>query len=143
MMTMGIKPGDAVLVIERRGEQQLVYNALVAGLSMDDRLAGVHGEPAIRACFVALRAKAGYVPDWPLATMPDVVHISHVDFIEGRAGLGYEELQGAVPGMCRFCKCTEQRACPGPCRWLDAERTVCSNLECAAKLLRERGLAWV
>lgn len=96
MTTMGIRPGDVVLVTERRGAQQLAYHALVAGFSMDEGLAGAHGEPAIEACFVALyaEARAGAGRALPTLTVPGVVHISHRDFVEGRAGLGYEELPG-------------------------------------------------
>jgi hypothetical protein len=139
MTTMGIRPGDAVLVIERRGEQQLVYNALVAGFSMDEKLAGTRGEPAIEACFVATHAEARNVRSGGLATLtvPKVVHISHRDFIEGRAGLGYEELPGPVQGICRYCGCTERRACPGGCSWANLEETVCSAPECMTKLIED------
>jgi hypothetical protein len=132
---MGIKPGDAVLVIEHRGEQQLVYNALVAGFSTDEKLAGRHGEPAIEACFVATYAEARYTRSGglPTLTVPGVVHISHRDFIEDRAGLGYEELPGLTPGVCRYCRCTEQRACPNGCVWVDEERTLCSASACVAR----------
>jgi hypothetical protein len=137
MTTMGIRPGDAVLVIERRGEQQLVYNALAAGFSMDETLAGTHGEPAIIAVFVGTHAdgRSRYTLEkgLPTLTVPRVVHISHRDFIEGRAGLGYEELPGPISGVCRYCRCTEQRACPGGCAWLDVESTVCSSPPCFAK----------
>lgn len=134
MRTMGIKPGDAVLVIERRGEQLLAYNALVAGFSMDERLAGKNGEPAIEASFVAVRARARSRDGGaPTVTLAGVVHISHRDFIEGRAGVGYEELPGPVQGMCRYCKCTDRRACPHGCSWLDTDRTVCSSPVCMEK----------
>ena len=92
MTTRGIKPGDAVLLIERRGEQQLAYNALVASFSMDEKLAGTHGEPAIKAVFVAQRGAMAWAQDDGVLKIPDVVHVSHRDFIEGRAGLGYEEI---------------------------------------------------
>ncbi len=96
---MGIRPGDAVLVMEHRGEQQLVYNALVVGFSMDESLAGTHGEPALRLCFVVPHLQPRYVYDGVRA-VPNVVHISHRDFVEGRARLGYEEQpqSGAVSG---------------------------------------------
>lgn len=137
MTTMGIRPGDAVLVIEQRGEQQLVYNGLVANLSMDERLAGTHGEPAIEASFVAIYADTRFRLDSGMATLtvPNVVHISHRDFAEGRAGLGYEEIQGLISGICRYCKCTDRRACRNGCAWLDPERTVCSSTRCWAKFL--------
>jgi hypothetical protein len=135
MTTMGIRPGDAVLVIERRGEQQLVYNALVAGFTMDEKLAGTHGEPAIAACFVSVQAGAHFDHCGALLEVSDLVHISHLDFVEGRAGLGYEELPGPVSGICRYCRCTEQRACPGGCAWLDDQRTVCSSEPCRDKFM--------
>jgi hypothetical protein len=131
---MGIKPGDVVLVIEHRGEQQLVYNALVAGFSMDEKLAGMRGEPAIEACFVAVYAECR-MRHGSLATLtvPGVVHISHRDFVEKRAGLGYEELPGPIPGICRYCRCSEMRACRGGCSWIDFQRTVCSTPSCVAR----------
>jgi hypothetical protein len=148
MRSMGISPGDAVLVIEHRGEQDIVYNALVAGISMEERLAGTHGEPAIEASFVADHARErigplpgvdyGVRPWHPTLSVPGVVHISHRDWIERRAGLAYEELPEAIPGMCRYCRCTANRACPGGCSWLYPEqRTVCSAPACEAKYVRE------
>jgi hypothetical protein len=121
MRTRGIAPGDAVLVVEHRGEQQIVYNALVAAISMQEKLAGTHGEPAITVAFVLTRhayseALGG---GYPVMTPHEVVHISHRDWIERRASLGYEELPAAVPGVCRYCRCTEQRACAGGCTWID------------------------
>ena len=29
-------------------------------------------------------------------------------------------------GTCRWCKCTEDHACPGGCAWADAGQTLCS-----------------
>jgi ParB/RepB/Spo0J family partition protein len=55
------------------------------------------------------------------------------------------EVQTSAPkkGTCRFCGCTEKKACkvrtiPGskqtqPCSWIDATKTICSNPECVAK----------
>lgn len=31
------------------------------------------------------------------------------------------------PGTCRVCGCTDERACPPTCAWVDAERTLCSR----------------
>ena len=91
MRTMGILPGDAVLVIEHRGEQQIVYNALVAGISMRQELLGMKGEPAIEAVFVARQGHTDLMEiGHAITSFDSVVHISHRDWIEGRAGLAYE-----------------------------------------------------
>ena len=150
MRTMGITPGESVLLVEHRGEQQIVYNALVAGISMDEKLAGAHGEPAIEVSFVAdsARERVGPLPDvdpaikpWhPTLVVAGVVHISHRDWLERRSSLGYEELPGPPPGVCRYCKCTERRACPGGCMWLYPERTVCSSPACVAKFAEDNQL---
>ena len=92
MRSMGISPGDAVFVIEHRGEQDIVYNGLVAGISMQEKLAGTHGEPAIEAAFVAQYHGSYGTKSHPILTAVEVVHTSHRDWIERRAGLGYEEL---------------------------------------------------
>ena len=31
-----------------------------------------------------------------------------------------------MSGRCRFCGCTEERACPGGCSWVNRELTICS-----------------
>lgn len=36
-----------------------------------------------------------------------------------------------TPGFCRFCGCTEAKACEGGCAWIDAEMTACSADACA------------
>lgn len=33
----------------------------------------------------------------------------------------------AVRGTCCVCGCTDTRACPGGCSWMNAERTLCSG----------------
>lgn len=38
-----------------------------------------------------------------------------------------------IAGVCRYCKCTDDRACDPPCSWVDKEETVCSNPVCVAK----------
>jgi hypothetical protein len=103
MRSIGIAPGDAVMVVEHRGEQQIVYNALVAGISMDEKLAGTHGEPAIEASFVLTRHQYSEAlgGGHPVMTERGVVHISHRDWIEGRAGLGYEELPEPIAHLLR------------------------------------------
>jgi hypothetical protein len=54
--------------------------------------------------------------------------------VDGRQAwpLRYEAPSG--PGLCRHCGCTEQRACPGGCAWVNAERTLCS--QCYERMLR-------
>lgn len=103
MRTIGIGPGDAVLVIEHRKEQQIIHNALVAGISMKQELAGAHGEPVIAASFIADRemdvSKDGSV--WfecPTLTVREIVHISHRDWIDRRASLGYQEIRSNMEG---------------------------------------------
>jgi hypothetical protein len=125
------RPGEPVLVVERRGEQQLVYHGLVSGISMREELVGTHGEPAIEVVFVAdghkLTAYQPNMREWhPTLVVPGVVHISHRDWIEGRAGLAYEELPGALIGVCAYCRCTGRRPCAGGCSWLDEYHLVCS-----------------
>jgi hypothetical protein len=91
MTTPGITRGCLVHLIERRGEQQIQHDALVLSMSMEQDLAGTHGEMAIDAVFVnALRAPSS---DWrdDLLHIRAVVHISHHDWIERRACIAYEE----------------------------------------------------
>ena len=150
MRTLGIKPGDAVLVVEHRGEQKIVYNAIVAGISMRGELRGPKGEPAIEAAFVADQARERVGPvsgidyttkPWhPTLAISGVVHISHRDWIERRAILGYEDLPEFTPGVCRYCRCTDARACAGGCAWLFPEHTVCSAPECEARWVYETKL---
>jgi len=37
-------------------------------------------------------------------------------------------------GVCRFCKCTHERACEPPCSWIDKYHTVCSSPGCVIAL---------
>ena len=94
MRSIGIAPGAGVLLIERRGEVQLVHNALVLRVSMDERLAGPKGEPSITAVFVLPEATLERA-----VQMPDAVHFLHRDWIEGRSAFGYEELPMPMPGV--------------------------------------------
>ena len=55
-----------------------------------------------------------------------------------------KEVHTSAPkkGTCRYCGCTEKKACevrtiPGskatqPCSWIDATKTICSNPKCVA-----------
>lgn len=48
-----------------------------------------------------------------------------------------------TPGQCRWCKCTEDDACPTGCSWADRQRTLCSEcvaLDHAMKTTRGRTL---
>ena len=133
MRTLGIAPGGNVLLIERRGGVELVHNALVVRISLDESNAGQKGEPWIMAAVVIPEAKAD-----PPVFFPNAVHVSHKDWTEGRSAFAYEELPGPTPGICMFCGCTEERACPGGCYWLDSTETVCSAEPCAARYREEQ-----
>ena len=39
-------------------------------------------------------------------------------------------------GTCQYCGCAENQACPGPCRWRDDTRTVCSACDDGEKIAR-------
>lgn len=43
----------------------------------------------------------------------------------------------ATSGVCRFCGCTEERACNPPCSWVDKNRTICSSVDCMARGRRD------
>jgi hypothetical protein len=132
MRTIGIQPGRNVLLVERRGDEFPAYNALVSGISMDEQLAGTKGEPSIEVAFI--------VPDGEMhrvLVVPEIVHVSHRDWIEGRVGLAYDELPYPPRGVCRFCLCTENRACAGGCAWLDIDATACSAPACKEKFWAE------
>ena len=47
-------------------------------------------------------------------------------------------LPQAFPGRCRYCKCTDARACPEGCSWYDLEQTVCDSLACVKRFVRAR-----
>jgi hypothetical protein len=36
-----------------------------------------------------------------------------------------------TPGQCRYCGCTDERACPGGCWWMDEAHTICSRCSAA------------
>ncbi len=78
---------------------------------------------------------------YALAIDPHNVHClteSHLDTwwlslsAEDKAEI-YEQRLGDAQERCRFCGCTQARACPGGCGWLDRHHTVCSAPSCAAK----------
>lgn len=55
------------------------------------------------------------------------------------------------PGVCRFCGCTETTPCTvpidegetGPCSWVDANATLCTNPNCVAQFSLDELLAMV
>jgi hypothetical protein len=42
-------------------------------------------------------------------------------------------LPATTPGRCRYCRCTDARACDEGCAWLDRHGTVCSSPECVQR----------
>jgi hypothetical protein len=50
-----------------------------------------------------------------------------------------------MTGQCRFCRCSEDRACRletgETCHWTDAEQTLCSNPKCLVAADRARRAA--
>jgi hypothetical protein len=51
-----------------------------------------------------------------------------------------------APGTCRWCGCTDERACDVGCSWTDRTHTLCSACQKLDQSLRSRGgrqmLAW-
>jgi hypothetical protein len=43
------------------------------------------------------------------------------------------------PGTCRFCGCTEGRACVDGCSWANEEETICNSQQCLARFRAEIG----
>ena len=54
----------------------------------------------------------------------------------------YELTLGDEDERCRFCGCTQNRACEGGCAWLDTNHTVCSARPCAEKY-KASLIAWL
>lgn len=52
-----------------------------------------------------------------------------------------------TPGTCRFCGCTEDRACRlptgEPCSWFDRMRTICNNPACICQYFQAESRAAV
>lgn len=42
-----------------------------------------------------------------------------------------------IPGVCRYCKCTDQHACAGGCSWWDTQHTVCTTNRCVRKAVAD------
>lgn len=49
------------------------------------------------------------------------------------------EDESGEAGVCRFCGCTDDDACPGGCSWANEEQTVCSSPDCLAQFRAETG----
>lgn len=88
MSTLALRPADRIDLLERRGEVCVTHHAPAGQLSMDEKLAGAHGEPSLRAVFL-LTDSDGLVQ---VRDVENVVHCSHVDWTEGRVGLAYCEV---------------------------------------------------
>lgn len=43
------------------------------------------------------------------------------------------DLNTVASGRCRYCRCTDARACEDGCWWVDAEQTVCSTRTCVER----------
>ena len=50
------------------------------------------------------------------------------------------KLKPATPGRCRYCRCTDNRACEYGCSWADAEHTVCDSPSCLGRWAKALGL---
>ena len=133
MRTIGLKPGDPVLVIRRAAGQETVHNGLVLYLSMDEAIAGASGEMPIGVTFVR--------GEWGPEAWCEVPHFTSPGWATTRSGCAYEELPAPF-GVCRYCGCTERRACVDgngePCRWMDADQTVCSSFSCFERLTEDQ-----
>jgi hypothetical protein len=127
MTSIDLAPGCVVLVLERMKDHEHVCEGLVQSVSLREDRAGFYGEPVINVVYV--REGSGSI-----AYVRDVVHFSHPDWWNGEVTIAYEELPAFPAGVCRFCGCTERRACPGGCSWADQDKTVCSTNTCMAKL---------
>lgn len=82
-------------LVERRDEVQVMYDALVLSMSMDESMAGTKGEMAIDAIFVnplrVIQEDQIVHPLDALIHVRDVVHITHRDWIERRTCISYIE----------------------------------------------------
>ena len=66
---------------------------------------------------------------------------------EHKAELYEDDLERSAPlhiqaGVCRYCGCTELRACNPPCCWIDRESTVCSADPCVEQYESDREAAY-
>jgi hypothetical protein len=53
------------------------------------------------------------------------------------ATISSASLKGGATGRCRYCRCTDARACPDGCAWLDKEHTVCDSETCRSSFAAE------
>jgi hypothetical protein len=97
----GLKRGGRVMLVERRGEAEVFYDALVVALSMDTLLAGDRGEMSIDAVLVNPFRTSTQGEDWSeaLICVRNIVHHSHRDWTEHRACFAYLEPGVPTPGV--------------------------------------------
>jgi hypothetical protein len=60
----------------------------------------------------------------PPLTLPD--DDDELELGQGDDDEGDDEDDDAEPGVCRYCGCTEARACPEGCEWADEDQTICT-----------------
>jgi hypothetical protein len=94
-MTDTIKTQDAVLLHVRHGEEIRTQTALILDVDNIPSLFGSNGQPSVEVILVnpvALR-HAG-TADWHLSLQRfvSVVHVSNQAYVDGKLGMGYEEL---------------------------------------------------
>ena len=53
----------------------------------------------------------------------------------GPLAIAASALPALRAGVCRYCGCTEERACGGGCWWVDVYRTVCSSSVCVERYI--------
>lgn len=82
-----IKPGDSVFVIEWRGLECLLHNALIVRASMSESLRGPFGDMAIEAVYV--RSEGGIEE---MVRLPEVLHWSHEDYMTRKVMTAYDNI---------------------------------------------------
>lgn len=48
----------------------------------------------------------------------------------------FNPLKPTQPGRCRYCRCTDERACDDGCSWADIQHTVCDSPNCIMRFAR-------
>ena len=49
-----------------------------------------------------------------------------------------QKMKPGVPGVCRYCKCTEAFRCPEGCGWANGNATVCSTESCVKRHIERK-----